>query len=134
MLKVIQGRSIEQRCSVKQDSILSSRNSLLISSSTLPLPQKKNNYERLGAVIAEGAAQQRSIMMINLKLRLPNAPHVPPSTSSNSYMLKGQLITMKKLEDAPTERNSKRTNGQKATLHDMAPQKCTTLQLHIIYR
>ena len=50
------------------------------------------------------------LIMINqeLRLQLPNAPHVTPSAISN--LLKVQLITMKKLEDAPAERNSE---GQK---------------------
>ena len=53
-----------------------------------------------------------TLMMINqeLRLRLPNDPHVTPSTISN--LLKGQLITMKKLEGAPAERNSERTKTQ----------------------
>ena len=57
-----------------------------------------------------------TLMMINqeLRLRLPNAPHVTPSTISN--LLKGQLITMKKLEDAPAERNSERTKTQRRDL------------------
>ena len=56
---------------------------------------------------------EHTLMMINqeLRLRLPNAPHVTPSTISN--LLKGQLITMKKLENAPAERNSERTKTQR---------------------
>ena len=54
-----------------------------------------------------------TLMMIKqeLKLRLPNAPHVTPSTNTSS-LLKDQLITMKEL-DAPAERNSERTKSQR---------------------
>ncbi|GFO13938.1 Tc1 transposase-like protein [Plakobranchus ocellatus] len=54
-----------------------------------------------------------TLTMINqeLRVRLPGAPHVTPSTISN--VLKGQLITMKKLEDVPAERNSERTKAQR---------------------
>ena len=50
----------EQSCSVKHDSNLSSRNSLLLPSLTLPLPQKI--MKRLGATILLGAAQAGSKM------------------------------------------------------------------------
>ena len=46
-----------------------------------------------------------------LRARLPGALHV--STSTISYILQGQLITMKKLEDAPAERNSDATKEQR---------------------
>ena len=49
----------EQRCSVKHDSKLSSRNSLLLPPPSLPLPQKKN-MKRLGATIVLSAWQKRS--------------------------------------------------------------------------
>ena len=54
-----------------------------------------------------------TLIMINqeLRLRLPNTPHVTPSAFSN--LLKRQLITMKKLEDAPAERNSERAKTQR---------------------
>ena len=72
-----------------------------------------------------------TLMMINqeLSLRLPNAPPVTPSTISS--LLKGQLITMKKLEDAPAERNSERTKNLMSVFHDMATRKYTTFQLYI---
>ena len=54
--KVTQGRSTEQRCSVKHDSMLLSRNSSLYFTSPT-----KGDHERLGAAIAEGAAQRRSL-------------------------------------------------------------------------
>ena len=46
-----------------------------------------------------------------LRARLPGAPHVSTSTISN--ILQGQLITMKKLEDAPAERDSDATKEQR---------------------
>ncbi|GFS09240.1 TC1 transposase-like protein [Elysia marginata] len=53
------------------------------------------------------------LIVINqeVRVRLPDAPHVTPSTISN--VLKGQLITTKKLEDAPVKRNSETTKGQR---------------------
>ena len=47
-----------------------------------------------------------TLVAINRELgaRLPGALHVSTSTISN--ILQGQLITMKKLEDAPAERTS----------------------------
>ena len=50
---------LEQLCSVKHNSKLSSLNSLWLSPPTLPLPQKKN-MKLLGAAILLGAAQARS--------------------------------------------------------------------------
>ncbi|GFS03222.1 hypothetical protein ElyMa_006464500 [Elysia marginata] len=56
-----------------------------------------------------------TLIMINqeLRVRLPDAPHVTSSTISN--LLKGQWTTiiMKKLEDAPVERNAVRTTTQR---------------------
>ena len=54
-----------------------------------------------------------TLVAINRELRayLPGALHV--STSNISNILQGQLITMKKLEDAPPERNSDATKEQR---------------------
>lgn len=54
-----------------------------------------------------------SLKAINaeLRVRLPLERHV--STTSISNVLKGQLITLKKLEDAPTERNSNLTKQRR---------------------
>ncbi|GFR76528.1 L-aspartate oxidase [Elysia marginata] len=53
------------------------------------------------------------LIIINqeLRVRLPDAPHVTLSTIHN--VLKGQLITMKKLGDAPAQRNSERMKTQR---------------------
>ena len=75
---------------------------------------KVNEYEYMvnSAIDTVSEQPEYTLMMINqeLRLRLPNAPHVTPSTISN--LLKGQLITMKKLEDAPAESNSERIKTQ----------------------
>ena len=46
-----------------------------------------------------------------LRARLPGALHVSTSTISN--IRQGQIVTMKKLEDAPAERNSDATKEQR---------------------
>jgi len=58
-----------------------------------------------------------TLAMLNneMRTRLPDARHV--STTTVSTALQGELITMKKLEDAPAERNSDAT---KATRHQYA--------------
>ncbi|GFO48713.1 replication protein a 70 kda DNA-binding subunit [Plakobranchus ocellatus] len=74
----------------------------------------KMSQEMLETVIAiVSDPPDYTLTMINqeLRVRLPGAPHVTPSTISN--VLKGQLITMKKLEDVPAERNSERTKAQR---------------------
>ena len=54
-----------------------------------------------------------TIQRINaeLRVRLPRAPEVSRTALSN--ILDGLLITTKKLEDAPAERNSERTKEQR---------------------
>ncbi|GFR65927.1 transposase [Elysia marginata] len=67
--------------------------------------------ETVFAILSDHPDYTLIMMNQELRVRLPDAPHVTSSTISN--ILKGQLIIMKKLEDAPVERNAVRTTTQR---------------------